>query len=56
MTSKVSTKLAVFKPLVQTRIEGFEALSAKAQRIKDMVKAQYGLNSSEYDLVKGLKI
>jgi hypothetical protein len=56
MTNKVSAKLAIFKPVIQTRVEGFEALSAKAQRIKDMVKAQYGLNSTEYDLVKGLKI
>lgn len=55
-TNKVSAKLAVFKPVIQTRAEGFEALSAKVQRIKDMVKAQYGLNSSEYNLIKGLKI
>ena len=55
-TSKVSAKLAVFKPVIQTRIDGFKALNVKALRIKDMVKSQYGLNSSEYNLVKGLKI
>ena len=55
-TNKVSSRLAVFKPLIQSRIDGFQALKAKAIRIKDMVKSQYGTNSSEYNLVKGLKI
>ena len=55
-TSNVSTKLAIFKPLIQSRIDGFQALKAKAIRIKDMVKSQYGTNSSEYNLIKGLKI
>ena len=56
LTNNVSSKLAVFKPLIQSRIDGFQTLRAKAIRIKDMVKSQYGLNSSEFKLIKGLKI
>ena len=34
----------------------YEALSQLCQRFKDAVKAQYGTQSAEYKLVKGLKI
>lgn len=39
-----------------TRIEGYAVLSQTAIRIKDSVKAQYGFSSTEYTLIKGLKI
>ena len=39
-----------------TRIDGYYTLSQTAIRIKDSVKAQYGNNSTEYSLIKGLKI
>ncbi|WP_162127035.1 hypothetical protein [Flavobacterium phycosphaerae] len=55
-TNNVSQKLAVYKPLIATRRDGFKQLSATAKRIKDMVLSQYGIDSQEYNLVKGLKI
>ena len=39
-----------------TRIESYTLLSQTAIRIKDSVKAQYGFNSTEYSLIKGLRI
>jgi hypothetical protein len=39
-----------------TRIESYTLLSQTAIRIKDSVKAQYGLYSTEYRLIKGLVI
>lgn len=38
------------------RLNAYENLSKIALRIKENVKAQYGFNSSEYNLVKKLKI
>ncbi|MCF6132857.1 hypothetical protein [Flavobacterium wongokense] len=38
------------------RIESYNQLSQTAIRIKDSVKAQYGVQSTEYRLIKGLKI
>lgn len=38
------------------RNANYEALHDRVQRIKNYVKANYGLNSSEYTLIKGLKI
>jgi hypothetical protein len=55
-SNDVSVKFAAFKPLIASRIEGFKQLSEKAKRIKDMVRSQYGNNSTEYNLVKGLMI
>lgn len=55
-TNNVSQKLAVYKPLIVTRRDGFKQLSATAKRIKDMVMSQYGQDSTEYNLVKGLTI
>ena len=55
-TNTVSQKLALYKPLITTRQNGFRELSEIAGRIKDMVKSQYGQDSTEYNLVKGLKI
>ncbi|WP_293891227.1 hypothetical protein [Flavobacterium sp.] len=55
-TATVSQKLAVYKPLIAARKDGFKQLSATAKRIKDMVLSQYGQDSTEYNLVKGLVI
>jgi len=38
------------------RIDKYYELSQTAIRIKDSVKSQYGINSPEYQLIKGLKI
>lgn len=38
------------------RIEAYNSLSQTALRIKDNVKSQYGLNSTEYTLIKKLSI
>ena len=55
-TNNVSQKLAVYKPLITARRDGFKQLSATAKRIKDMILSQYGQDSTEYNLVKGLII
>lgn len=55
-TAIVSQKLALYKPLIAARRDGFKQLSATARRIKDMVLSQYGQDSPEYNLVKGLVI
>lgn len=39
-----------------SRIDSYYTLSQTAIRIKDCVKAQYGNNSTEYLLIKGLRI
>jgi hypothetical protein len=43
-------------PKQDSRAALYNQLSQKATRIKDFVKSQYGVNSSEYNLIKGLKI
>lgn len=55
-TNKVSTLLALYKPWIAQRINGFKDLSISAARVKDMISSQYGLASPEYKMVKGLKI
>lgn len=55
-TESVSKKLAQYKPWITARHNGFRQLSATANRIKDMVLSQYGFDSPEYNLVKGLII
>ena len=40
----------------ESRIVKYEQLSMLCQRFKETVKAQYGTQSTEYKLVKGLKI
>jgi len=39
-----------------TRTATYTDLSQRTQRIKDTVKSQYGQNSTEYSLIKGLKV
>jgi len=55
-TNVVSNKLALFKPVIQSRTENYKKLNKKAQRIKNLVKSQYGIESAEYKLIKGLVI
>ena len=40
----------------ESRIVKYDGLSKLCQRLKETVKAQYGTQSTEYKLVKGLKI
>lgn len=51
----VTEKFAVFKPKIKERQTGFNALSDTAGRIKNMVMSQYGNNSPQYNLIKGLE-
>lgn len=57
-TSNENATLAfgILTPKQDQRFDAFNALSAKAQRIKDYVQSQYGIYSSEYKLVRGLNI
>lgn len=52
----VTIAFAALTPKQDQRLVAFQLLSSKAQRIKDLVQSQYGIESSEYKLVKGLKI
>jgi len=51
---KATIKFGAFKPNIAKRITGFETLNQVSNGIKNMVKAQYGNDSAEYELVKGL--
>ena len=55
-TNSVATTFANYKPLIESRSNGFISLHTKSQEIKDMVKSQYTIDSHEYKLVKGLRI
>jgi hypothetical protein len=52
----VATTFATLNPKQNERNQIYDTLSMKTQRIKDFVKSQYGVGSSEYKLIKGLKI
>ena len=54
--SNVMDTFTQFAQSNTTRIDGYFELSQTAIRIKDSVKAQYGYNSTEYALIKGLRI
>lgn len=54
--NNVVVAYSILSPKQDSRITLYDALSVKAVRIKDFVKSQYGANSSEYKLIKGLKI
>ena len=54
--SNVMDTFTQFAQSNTTRIDGYFQLSQTAIRIKDSVKAQYGYNSTEYSLIKGLRI
>ena len=54
--NNVVAAYSVLSPKQDSRLNSYNMLSQKATKNKDFVKSQYGLNSSEYKLVKGLKI
>jgi hypothetical protein len=52
----VTSTYGALKTSVDSRQNQYEDLSARIQRVKDAVKSQYGINSTEYKLIKGLKV
>lgn len=54
--SEVMQKYSEFAQSNTIRMNSYIVLSQNAIRIKDAIKAQYGFNSTEYKLIKGLKI
>ncbi len=54
--AEVMNTFTQFAQANTVRITKYDLLSQTAIRIKDSVKAQYGNNSTEYLLIKGLKI
>ncbi len=52
----VATNYSQLKQSRDTRTATYTDLSQRTQRIKDTVKSQYGQNSTEYSLIKGLKV
>ena len=52
----VTSTYGVQKQKRDDRGELYKSLTAITQRIKDGVKGQYGLKSTEYNLIKGLKV
>ena len=54
--ANVMNSFTQFSQTNNIRISAYQTLSQTAIRIKDSVKAQYGNNSTEYNLIKGLKI
>ncbi|MDN3724958.1 hypothetical protein QRD02_11230 [Aequorivita sp. SDUM287046] len=54
--TQVTTTYSVKKPLTDARITNYDVLSQRSQTIKESVKSQYGLQSSEYKLIKGYNI
>jgi hypothetical protein len=52
----VTTTYGQLKEKRDDRSEFYKLLTAVTQRIKDAVKSQYGLKSTEYNLIKGLKV
>lgn len=53
---EVASTFTMFSQDNATRIESYKELSRLADGIKESVKAQYGFRSTEYRLIKGLKI
>ena len=52
----VTSTYSALKTTVDNRANKYADLSERTQRIKESVKSQYGLNSTEYQLIKGLKV
>jgi hypothetical protein len=52
----VTASFGALKEKRDDRLELYKQLNAVTQRIKDAVKSQYGFNSTEYNLIKGLKV
>ena len=56
LNNTVAQKIQVLKTARATRQNLYTDLKDRVQRIKSYVKAQYGLNSNEYKLIKGIQI
>ena len=54
--NSVTTTYGELKTSVDTRTHKYADLSERTQRIKEAVKSQYGVNSIEYRLIKGLSV
>ena len=52
----VTTTYGSLKTTVDSRANKYDDLSERTQRIKEAVKSQYGVGSTEYKLIKGLKV
>ncbi len=52
----VTTTYGSLKTTVDSRSNKYDDLSERTQRIKEAVKSQYGVSSTEYKLIKGLKV
>jgi hypothetical protein len=55
LNNQVTNSFAQYKPTIAQRQNLFKTLLEIASRIKENVKSQYGTNSPEYKLIKGLK-
>lgn len=51
---KVSKTISLFKPNIDKRQDAYKTLTKVANSVKNMVKSQYGVDSTEYNLVKVL--
>jgi len=54
LNNDAAVKFAAYLPKIAARVSTFKQLNETAIRIKGMVKSQFGNNSIEYNLVKGL--
>jgi hypothetical protein len=52
----VTSSYGAYKTSIDSRENQYKDLSARTQRVKDAVKSQYGVGSTEYKLIKGLKV
>lgn len=51
-----TTTFGALKTSIDTRSNQYTDLTERTQRIKEAVKSQYGVSSTEYNLIKGLKV
>ena len=52
----VTTTYSALKTTSDSRAKKYDDISDRSQRIKESVKSQYGVASTEYKLIKGLKV
>lgn len=56
LNDTIAQKIQVLKTARSSRQSLYTDLKERVQRIKSYVKAQYGINSNEYKLIKGIQI
>lgn len=56
VNNAVTTNFGALKSSINTRAEQYNILTEITQRIKEAIKSQYGTSSTEFILVKGLKV